>query len=93
MVRNRGPKGKQSLGIAIMSIVEVDLSLYLVLDKLRNGKVGLSEVAFHDFLALFFDCRYMGTYLESILRADQSNTFRQQSHNSLPFVVRALFED
>ena len=50
MVRNRGPKGKQSLGIAIMSIVEVDLSLYLVLDKLRNGKSGSPRLHFTTFL-------------------------------------------
>jgi hypothetical protein len=71
-----------------MGIIEVDLPLHLVLDKLRDGKIGLPEVAFHDLFPLFLDGRDMGSYLESVLRADQSDTFREQSHNSLPFMVK-----
>ncbi len=55
MLCNGFSKGKDSLGITIMGIIEVNLSLDLFLNESRNRKIGFSQIAFDHLFPLIFD--------------------------------------
>jgi hypothetical protein len=77
------PKRENALGVAIVGIIQVDLTLHLVLDMLRNGEIGFSQVALDHLLPLVFEELDLGAYLEGVLRINQSNSLRKQSHVNL----------
>jgi len=58
------------LGIAIMGVVEVNLSLDLLFNVLGHGKIGLPEVALDNLLPLVFEGPDLGSDLKGTLCID-----------------------
>jgi hypothetical protein len=63
-------KRQYPLRIAIMGVVEVNLSLDLVLNVLGHGKIGLPEIAFDNLLPLVFEGPDLGSDLKGTFCID-----------------------
>jgi hypothetical protein len=83
MFGNGLPKGENALGIAIVGVVQIDLTLHFILDMLRDGEIGFPKIAFDHLLPLIFEELDLGAYFEGILRINQSDSLRKQSHVNL----------
>jgi hypothetical protein len=73
---DRPPQGQDPLGIAVVGVVEVDLSLHLVFHELRDGEVWFSQVAFDDPLSLFLQLTDIRADLEGVLGINESDALR-----------------
>jgi len=70
LLRNGFAKRENSLRIAVMGIVEINLSLDLFLDVLWHRKIGFPEIALDDLFPLILETLNLWTYLESTFCID-----------------------
>jgi len=73
MLRNGFAKRQNSLRIAVMGIVEINLPLDLFLNVLGHRKIGFPEVALDDLFPLILQPLNLWPYFECILCIDESN--------------------
>jgi hypothetical protein len=70
MLRNGFAKRQNSLGIAVMGIVEINLSLDLFLDVLGDREIRFSQITFDDPFPLIFEESDLRSNLKGVLCID-----------------------
>jgi hypothetical protein len=76
MLRDRLPERKDPLGIAVVGVVEVNLSFHLVFHELGEREVRFSQVALDDPFPLLLQLPDVRADLEGILGIDESDPLR-----------------
>jgi hypothetical protein len=73
MLRDSFAKRQNSLRIAVMGIVEINLSLDLFLDVLGHRKIRFSQIALDDLFPTILQPLDLWPYFERVLCIDESN--------------------